>query len=184
MLRPTFALMLAAFTALPAAAQSTVRRDIDPAASKARFAVTHIYVERVTGTLPIVSGSVVLPAGSAIPLSVTAELDPARIKSGDDDRDAALQGPDWFDVKHFPTWTFTSTRIAAKSKDAFAMDGTLTIHGVARTEYLEVAIAGTPAHPVYHAAGAIDRHAFGMAVTRLDPVIGGTIDVTLDVTLK
>ena len=64
------------------------------------------------------------------------------------------------------------------------MDGLLTIHGVARNEHLDVTVAGTPAHPSYRATGTIDRHAFGMPVTRLDPVIGGSVDVILDVTLK
>ncbi|MGA8535457.1 MAG: YceI family protein [Candidatus Tumulicola sp.] len=184
MLRAIIALTLAAFATLPAAASSTVRRDIDPAGSKATFDVSHIYVERVTGTVPIVSGTVELAEGSATPVSVTAVLDPTRIKSGDDDRDAALQGPDWFDVKRFPTWTFASTRITATSANAFAMEGILTIHGQARSERLAVTIGGTPARPVYHATGAIDRHAFGMTVTRLDPVIGNPIDVALEVTLK
>ncbi len=179
-----FVPILIALTASQAAAQTAVRRDIDMSTAKASFAVSHIYVERATGTVPIISGVVVLREGSAIPVSVTAQLDPARIKSGDDDRDAALQGPDWFDVKHFPAWTFASTRIVPTANNAFAMDGLLTIHGVARNEHLNVTVAGTPAHPSYRATGTIDRHAFGMPVTRLDPVIGGSVDVILDVTLK
>jgi polyisoprenoid-binding protein YceI len=182
--RSLLALFLAVLTIAPARAETTVRREIDPVTAKAVFAVSHIYVERVTGTIPIAGGTVVLPVGSAIPVSVTAELDPARIKSGDDDRDASLQGPDWFDVKRFPAWAFASTKIVATAKDAFAMDGMLTIHGIARNEHLDVTVAGTPAHPSYHATGAIDRHAFGMNVTRLDPVIGGTVDVILDISLK
>jgi hypothetical protein len=39
------------------------------------------------------------------------------------------------------------------------------------------------AHPIYHATAPIDRHAFGMTITRLDPVIGDTANVTLIVTL-
>jgi polyisoprenoid-binding protein YceI len=184
MSRAILTLILAAVAALPATADAPNRRAIDPGASRARFAVQHIYVERVTGTVPIVGGIVALPPDSLIPLSVTAQLDATRIKSGDDDRDAALQGPEWFDVKRFPTWTFASTKIAPTTPDAFTMDGLLTIHGVARSERLFVKISGTPAHPLYQATGTIDRHAFGMTVTRLDPVIGGTIDVMLDVALK
>lgn len=48
------------------------------------------------------------------------------------------------------------------------MDGMLTIHGVTRPEHLDVTITGTAAEPIYHAAGNIDRHAFGMKGTRLD----------------
>ena len=165
-------------------AAATTTREIDPARSKATFSVQHAFVERVTGTVPIVSGSVVLATDSAIPQSVSAVLDPSKIKTGEDDRDGVLQTPDWFDVKKYPTWTFASTKITPSGSDAFGMDGSLTMHGVTRPEHLDVSITGTPAHPVYRATGTIDRHAFGMTTTRLDPVIGNPVDVTLDVTLK
>jgi polyisoprenoid-binding protein YceI len=60
----------------------------------------------------------------------------------------------------------------------------LTIHGVTQPERLNVTASGSPAHPVYHATAQIDRHAFGMAVTRLDPTIGSNVDVTLDIVLQ
>jgi polyisoprenoid-binding protein YceI len=106
------------------------------------------------------------------------------MKTGDDDRDASLEGPDWFDVKRFPKWTFASTKISPVTANAFTIEGLLTIHGVARPERLDATVSGAPAHPVYHATGAIDRHAFGMTVTRLDPVIGNPVNVTLDVVLR
>jgi polyisoprenoid-binding protein YceI len=49
---------------------------------------------------------------------------------------------------------------------------------------LSVTIGGTLAHPVCHATAQIDRHAFGMSVTRFDPTIGGAADITLDIALK
>lgn len=166
------------------AAQPALRRDIDGADSKAAFSVDHIYVERVNGTVPIASGTLVLPMGSVIPAEVAATLDASRIKTGDDDRDASLQGPDWFDVKRFPTWTFESTRITPSSATAFTMQGTLTIRGAGQNERLDVTVTGTPERPRYHATGTIDRHAFGMPVTRLDPVIGNPVRITLDIVLN
>ena len=64
------------------------------------------------------------------------------------------------------------------------MDGLLTMHGVTQPEHLTVVASGSPAHPVYHATAQIDRKAFGMATTRLDPVIGNIVDVTLDIRVK
>jgi polyisoprenoid-binding protein YceI len=157
---------------------------IDAAKSKAAFSVPHVFVERVTGTVPIDGGTVVLAPDSAIPLSLTAELDPAKISSGDHDRDAALVSSDFFDVKADPTWTFTSTKITSVSATAFGVDGTLTIHGVTVPEHLDVTIRGDAAHRIYHAVAHVDRKAFHMPVTRLDPVIGNIVDVTLDIVLK
>lgn len=168
----------------PARAAQTVERAIDPAHSTARFSVQHIFVERVTGTIPIESGTVVLPEGSLVPVSVTAVLAASGVKTDDPDRDASLRSADFFDAAKFPTWTFASSKIVPAGAASFTMDGTLTIHGVAQPEELAVTIGGTPDRPVYHVVGKIDRHAFGMSITRLDPVIGNPVDVTLDVVLK
>jgi polyisoprenoid-binding protein YceI len=159
-------------------------RAIDTANSRAQFSITHVFVEHVTGTVPILSGSVALSSGSSLPAGATAVLDATMLATGDSDQTAALRSPDFFDVKRFPTWTFASTRVTPEGPSTFGMDGNLTIHGVTQPEHLEVSVTGDAAHPHYHATTRIDRHAFGMSVTRLDPAIGGIADVTLDVTLK
>jgi len=167
-----------------ARAEAMQSHAIDAAKSKAAFSVQHIFVQHVTGTVPITSGTVVLPPDSTIPVSLSAVLDPGKVASGDRDRDASLVSPDFFDVKDDPDWTFTSTKITPVSTSAFGVDGTLTIHGVTVPEHLDVTVRGDGAHCVYHAVGRIDRQAFHMAVTRLDPVIGKIVDVTLDIALK
>ena len=164
--------------------QSAEPHAIDAAKSKATFSVQHIFVQHVTGSVPIVSGTVVLPPDSAVPVSLSAVLDPGRVATGDRDRDASLVSPDFFDVKAYPAWTFESTLITPVDANAFGVDGRLTIHGVAATEHLDVTVRGDAAHRIYHAVGRIDRQAFHMAVTRLDPVIGKIADVTLDIALK
>jgi len=159
-------------------------RAIDPAQSHAQFSVSHIWVEHVTGTIPIVDGSVTLDPGSLVPTAATATFDPAKVSTGEPDRDRSLASPDFFDAQKYPRWTFTSTSVVSKGGDAFEMDGDLTIHGITRPVRLNASVRGTAAHPEYRATGEIDRHQFGMAVTRLDPTIGATVDLTIDVTLK
>lgn len=176
-------ILLASLVATLAAAAPAARA-IDPAHSRAQFSVSHIWVERVTGTVPIVSGSVTLAEGSVIPTEVTAVLDATRLATDEPDRDRALKSPDFFDTDKFAQWTFTSTKVVPESARAFEVDGNLTIHGVTQPERLNVTAGGTAANPVYHATAQIDRHAFGMAVTRLDPTIGGTVDITLDIALR
>ena len=134
--------------------------------------------------MPIRSGSVVLKPGSPIPVSADAVLDAGHLATDDPDRDASLKSPDFFDTPRFPTWTFASTKVVPHADGSFEMDGNLTIHGVTQPERLAVTVTGGAANPSYHATARIDRHAFGMATTRLDPAIGATADVTLDVTLK
>lgn len=177
-----FACLVAMFSALAALPQ--MPRAIDPTHSRARFTVQHIWVERVMGTVPIAEGTIAVAPGSRIPTFAHAELDATRIETGEPDRDRSLESPDFFDSARYPRWAFTSTRIVPQGDDTFEMDGDLTIHGVTQSARLNVTIGGTAENPVYHAATQIDRHAFGMAVTRLDPAIGRTVDVTLDAVLK
>jgi polyisoprenoid-binding protein YceI len=177
-------MLRAVLVAVLVASARPVSRSIDVAASTVTFSIAHIWVENVTGTLPIESGTVDLLAGSLIPTYVTARIDAARVATGVGDRDAALRSADFFDTARFAFWTFTSTRIAERGPAAFEMDGNLTIHGVTQPERLEVTVAGDAAYPVYRATAHIDRRAFGMAVTRLDPVIGGGADVTIIVRLR
>jgi polyisoprenoid-binding protein YceI len=190
-MRPALAIVVAAWFFAAAMTHGSVsfadpaeQRSIDPVKSKAQFSITHVFVEHVTGTVPLVSGSLTIPPNSAIPASASAVLDASMLATGDRDQTDSLRSPDFFDVKQFPTWTFTSTKVTPHGTGAFGMDGTLTIHGVSRPEHLDVTVQGDAAHPLYHAIAHIDRHAFGMSVSRLDAAIGGTADVTLDITLK
>jgi polyisoprenoid-binding protein YceI len=159
-------------------------RAIDPALSHATFSVQHIWVQRVTGSVPMISGSVTLANESRVPTSVEAVLDATRVDTGEPDRDRSLESPDFFDAQRYPRWMFASTRIVPQGANAFEMDGDLTIHGVTQPERVKVTVGGSVADPVYHANTQIDRHAFRMATTRLDPAIGTTVDVTLDIALK
>jgi len=177
-----FVVTLAASLVLGAA--SPAMREIDVTHSTATFSVQHIWVENVTGSVPILQGSVTLPNGALIPQSAGAVLDAARIETGEPDRDRSLVSADFFDTGKFPHWTFASTKILAKGATAFEMEGNLTMHGQTQPETFDVTISGTPQHPHYHAVGHIERHAFGMTRTRLDPTIGSTVTVTLDVVLE
>lgn len=176
-------LAVASFASTPAFAQTSQTRAIDGAKSKAQFAVQHVFVERVAGTVPVLSGSVTLPAHGTIPESVSAVLDAGKLDTGDSDRDGDLRSPDFFDVKRFPKWTFASSSVTRHSATSFGLDGDLTIHGVSHPEHLDVTVAGDATHPIYHATAEINRRDFKMAVTRLDAAIGEIVDLTLSIVL-
>ena len=162
----------------------TITRAIVPAHSSASFDVTHLFVQHVHGTVPIVAGyATFADADVTVPSSVEATLDPRRITTGDGDRDDDLQGPDWFDVARFKTWTFASTAITP-TRTGFKLDGTLTVHGVAQPVSLDVTATRVGTHARYRATGTLDRHGFGMHVTPFDGTIGNTLALVLDVELE
>jgi polyisoprenoid-binding protein YceI len=170
--------------ALPNIATANTDRAVDPSASKVGFRISHVFVEHVTGTIPVESGTAVFASDSPIPASVTVTLDATKVSTGDPDQTGCIQSPDYFDVKKFPTWNFTSTKITPHNATSFGIDGALTLHGVSQSEHFEVTIQNAGNRQIYHAVGQIDRHAFGMKGSRLDPAIGGIADVTMDVALK
>ncbi|GAC1492861.1 MAG: hypothetical protein NVS1B2_06690 [Vulcanimicrobiaceae bacterium] len=118
-----------------------------------------------------------------VPTHVEASLDPAGVRTDDADRDEDLHGPDWFDVARYPTWTFASGEIAPTAT-GFTMAGTFTMHGVARPVTLAVTVLQPPPHAHYRATATLDRHAFGMRVTRFDATIGNDVDLVLDIQLR
>jgi polyisoprenoid-binding protein YceI len=159
-------------------------RPVDVKTSHATFAVVHALVERVTGSVPIVSATILVGPDGTTPVGAEATLDPARINTGDSDRDGDLVGSDWFDTKKYPLWTFKSSRVTPNADGTFAIAGTLTVHGVGVPVTLATTLVhGTP-HPSYHAVTSVDRHAFGMVVTRTDALVGNQLSITLDVQTK
>jgi len=154
---------------------------VDAARSHARFTVAHVLVAQVTGEIPIASGAVVYGSSGTLPTRLEATLDPKRVASGDAKRDADLQAPDWFDTATYPTWRFSGDRIAARP-GGFVVHGALTVHGTAQPCDLTVERlppVGDEAH--FRASTVVDRHGFGMHVTRADAMVGGRIRIDLDV---
>jgi polyisoprenoid-binding protein YceI len=173
-----------AFAGRSAAVGQDGARAIDPAHSHAAFTVSHLYVTSVSGTLPVSGGTVMLAPGSSVPARIEATLDATKLQTGDPDRDDSLQGPDWFDTKRFPQWTFVSTSITAGAERTFKAAGTLTIHGVAQPVVLDGTVTGPAEHPVYHGSAHVDRHLFGMRVTPMDGTIGSDVAITIGASLR
>jgi polyisoprenoid-binding protein YceI len=151
---------------------------IDPAHSRASFSVSHVMVARVTGTVPIVAGTITLAPDGVTPVAVNAVLDPRRLSTGDPDRDGDLQGDGWFDSKKFSTWNFKSDAVTLGPNATLSIAGTITIHGVTRPVTLAVTVA--PAMG-YHATAHLDRHQFGMKAGRMDSLIGSDVTIDLDI---
>ncbi len=167
-----------------AAARADEVHSVDLHASRAIFSVQHVLIERVTGTVPIVSADIGLGADGRTPTSVEATLDPTHINTGDSDRDGDLAGSDWFDTRKFPVWTFRSSHVSINADGSFAIAGLLTVHGVSVPVTLATSLTRSAPHLAYHATTSVDRHAFGMAITRTDALVGTAIDISIDVQTK
>ncbi|MFO0593936.1 MAG: YceI family protein [Myxococcaceae bacterium] len=84
---------------------------IDAAHTSATFAVKHMMVSTVKGTLGTVSGTIALDDKDASKSKLSVSIDPKTLETGVTDRNNHLKSPDFFDVEKFPAVTFTSKSV-------------------------------------------------------------------------
>lgn len=144
-----------------------------PSRTTATFEARGIGGQRVTGTLPVVSGHVDVDA-DGIPSAVHAELDLAGVRTGNARRDKDLGKPDLLGTG---VLVFEGGPAAPGADDSWVLPGTLTMKG--RTCGVVLAVSGAEQ---LTATTSLDRRALGVRASRL--MIGRVIDVTLDVTLS
>jgi len=160
---------------------------VDPAHSKVEFHIKHLGLATVTGRAPVVSGTIV--GGSEPSLEGTVEV--ASITTFDENRDAHLQSPEFFDTERYPQLTFSSDSIATDG-DALRVDGELTIKGVTKPVELTGTFAGTGSDPWgnerigLELETVVDRREFGLEWNAPLPTGGFVLgnDVTLTAELE
>jgi len=92
-------------------------------------------------------------------LDVTIPL--AGANSGNNDRDATLQGKDFFDVTRFAQARYTANGFRALGDNRYAADGALELHGVSKP--VTLTFTWTPgAQPVLTGKATVKRLDFGV----------------------
>ena len=189
-----FIVITAVAILLGGAAANAATFEIDPAHSSAQFAVRHLMVSTVRGTLGKVTGTVNLDEADVTKSTVEATIDAAGIDTREPKRDAHLKSPDFFDVAKYPTVTFKSKKITKIADDKYQVTGDLTLHGVTKEVVLDAEGSPKPFTDPFgnsKLGGAvhtkINRQDFGVAWNKaLDSggvVVGNDVDVTIDVEL-
>ena len=127
---------------LPAAGTWT----LDTTHTDVSFTARHLMVTKVRGRLPLVGGTVTI-ADNQLASSVEATLDVGGVHSGEAARDEHLRTGDFFDVEHYPTITFRSTKVEEAGNGEYRLTGDLTIKDVTRPVTLELEYLGSVASP-------------------------------------
>jgi polyisoprenoid-binding protein YceI len=187
------ALTIVAVGALPCLASASTW-EIDPAHTSAQFAVRHLMVSTVRGTLGKVAGTVNLDDADPSQSTLEASVDATTIDTREPKRDAHLKSPDFFDVAKYPTITFKSKKVAKVGDTKFQVTGDLTMHGVTKEVVLDVEGSPTPfKDPMGNlklggsATTKLNRKDFGIEWNKaLDGggvVVGDDVGVTIDIEL-
>jgi polyisoprenoid-binding protein YceI len=165
---------------------------IDPAHTSAQFAVRHLMVSTVRGTLGKVTGAVNLDETDPTKSSVEASVDATGIDTREPKRDQHLKSPDFFDVAKYPTISFKSKKVTKVSDTKYQVTGDLTMHGVTKEVVLDVEGSPKPFRDPFGnlriggvATTKLNRQDFGIQWNKsLDGggvVVGDEVSVTIDV---
>jgi polyisoprenoid-binding protein YceI len=105
---------------------------VDGVHSSVSFRIQHLGISEVHGRFNDFSGSFTIdkddPAKSTFTLTIQVES----IDTNQKQRDEALRGPQFFDVKQYPSMKFKSTAVKAVG-DGYQVTGDLTMHGVTKS---------------------------------------------------
>jgi polyisoprenoid-binding protein YceI len=89
-------------------------------------------------------------------------VDTSTAKTGDGDRDGALPGSDFFDVKKFATAHYVTTGFSKNAKGDIVANGNLTLHGVTKPLALKVVFSPNAGGARLSVTGTLKRLDFGV----------------------
>lgn len=163
----------------------------DPVHSDISFTVRHMAVGKVRGTFTLASATLIVGPDGAPGSRVTATIDAASVRTGNDQRDNHVRSVDFLDVVTYPTFEFTSTELRDIDGDTFVLVGDLTLHGVTRSVELATEFLGVVADPSgvertgFSATTSISRAAFGVDIQLAfgagNVVVGDTIGIAIEI---
>lgn len=120
--------------------------ELDPGHSSARFAVKHLGIAEVHGTLGEVNGTVDLNEADLTQSKVEVTIETKDVDSKNKKRDTHLRSKDFLDVRKHPVITFKSTKVE-KDGEGFKVTGDLTIRGVTRSVVLSATLTPPVLNP-------------------------------------
>jgi polyisoprenoid-binding protein YceI len=180
-------------TATPVAPQtSTTTWNIDPAHSVAEFKVKHMMISNVKGVFSKLSGTLSHDESNHGNSRVEVSIEAASIHTNDDQRDAHLKSPDFFDAEKFPALTFKSNAVRVVRDGELSVEGDLTIHGVTRKVNFAVEGPTPPSKDPWgntriavSATAKINRKDFGLtwnaALETGGILVGEEVTITLEI---
>ena len=160
---------------------------IDHNHSQVNFAIAHMGVSTVRGSISGVTGTVVWDDKDPTKSSVEATIDANTVSTNNDARDKHLKSPDFFNVAQYPTLTFKSTSVSGTA-GKLTVAGDLTLAGV--TKSVTLAVDG-PTAPVkgqggklvtgFSATGTLKRSDFNFGSKFGAAMLGDDVKFTIDV---
>lgn len=132
---------------------------IDPAHSEIHFKVKHLMITTVTGSFGKYEAEIVAPGDDLSKARVTFRAEAASVTTGNEQRDAHLKSPDFFDTAKHPHIVFTATRTEDVDHDgSWTLHGDLTINGITKPIALDVEFGGVMKDPWGNTKAGVSIH--------------------------
>ncbi|MFA5668175.1 MAG: YceI family protein [Balneolaceae bacterium] len=119
---------------------------IDKNHSAVKFSVRHFFTP-VNGNFTEYEADIAFSADDLKNSSINVTIPISSINTSNDDRDAHLRTPDFFNAEKFPTMSFKSDKIVAAGENEFIAHGKLTIKDVTKNIELPFKLLGVMPHP-------------------------------------
>lgn len=140
--------------------------NIDAAHTNVDFAVKHMAISTVRGSFNVFSATGETDS-DGLPTKLAMEIDAASVSTNNEQRDAHLKSPDFFDVEKAPKLTFVSTKVSGTPSE-LTIVGDLTIRGVTKPVTLKGELSEEMKDPwglkrrSLEVSGKIKRSEFGL----------------------
>jgi len=142
---------------------------IDPSHTRIGFMVRHMMIAKVRGRFERYDVSIHTDIENLAISKVKGTVDVDSIDTGDEQRDAHLRSPDFFDVENYPRMSFRSDRIEVSGSGRYKLHGELTIKDVTSKVAFDVIDEGQVQDPWgnarwgFSAIAKINRKDFGLS---------------------
>ncbi len=163
---------------------------IDPNHSSIGFAVKHMLVASVKGSFHDFDIDAEVDEQNLAASLGTVRVRTASIDTRDDNRDAHLRSPDFFDTENHPEMVFAVKSIEPNGNDDYKIVGDLTIRDITREVVLEADAGGPFVDPWGNrkiglsAEGKLNRKDFGLnwnaALETGGFIVGDTVRLSVD----
>ncbi|MDR3713599.1 MAG: YceI family protein [Puia sp.] len=141
----------------------------DKAHSQLNFGITHLSISEIDGTFSTVTATLTSSREDLSDAVIELTADVNSLNTGNEQRNAHLKSPDFFDAAKYGSLVFKSTSFKKISGKNYQLTGDLTFHGVTKSVVLDVVFNGTVVNPQskktvggFKVTGTIKRSDFGL----------------------
>lgn len=178
-------LLLLALIILPLSASAADTYKFDPNHINITWSANHFGFSSPSGKFAESEGVVILDQASPNRSQVDITIQTDSILTGIEKFDTYLKGPNFLDVKRFPTAKFVSTKVSLRNSNIAKVDGNLTLLGITKPITLDVRLNKIGTNPFnqkqtagFTAKATINRADFGM--TFASPGVSDTVKIDIE----